>query len=70
MGIRQNMGIDIFQKRNTCLSETYTVIQLRRIYTDRYLYHVDLRGTLLFLCKKILLRSTTVQVLTYSDDSA
>ena len=35
-----------------------------------YLYHADLRGTLISLCKKILLRSTTVQVLTSLDDSA
>ena len=35
-----------------------------------YLYHADLRGVLISLCKKILLRSTTVQVLTCSDDSA
>ena len=35
-----------------------------------YVYHVDLRGILLSLCKKILLRSTSVQVLTCSDGSA
>ena len=31
MGIKQHIQIGIFQKRNSYLSETYTVIQLRRI---------------------------------------
>ena len=34
MGIRQHLLIGIFQKRNNCLSETYTMIQLRRMYKN------------------------------------
>ena len=32
--IRQHIEIGIFQKRNNCLSETYIVIRLRRIYIN------------------------------------
>ena len=34
MGIRQHLQIGIFQKRNNCLLETYTMIQLRRMYKN------------------------------------
>ena len=44
--------------------------EVHEVALSRYLYHVDLRETLLFLCKRILLRSTTVQVQNCLDDSA